>query len=128
MIKKFDIEKDIYEYENFLQHPLFEYLFILKQIKILSKEEYYDWQYTIENKMVTVEHEVTREDVIKNLKTQLREDVTNEEIDAIIDNKMFNYDNVVDLVIKGRINKNLDNNFKKMRETFKGVLEEIVNE
>lgn len=128
MIKKFDIEKDIYEYENFLQHPLFEYLFILKQIKILSKEEYYDWQYTIENKMVTVEHEVTREDVIKNLKTQLRKDVTNEEIDAIIDNKMFNYDNVVDLVIKGRINKNLDNNFKKMRETFKGVLEEIVNE
>jgi len=128
MIKKFDIEKDIYEYENFLQHPLFEYLFILKQIKILSKEEYYDWQYTIENKMVTVEHEVTREDVIKNLKTQLRKEVTNEEIDAIIDNKMFNYDNVVDLVIRGRINKNLDNNFKKMRETFKGVLEEIVNE
>lgn len=128
MIKKFDIEKDIYEYENFLQHPLFEYLFILKQIKILSKEEYYDWQYTIENKMVTVEHDVTREDVIKNLKTQLRKDVTNEEIDAIINNKMFNYDNVVDLVIKGRINKNLDNNFKKMRETFKGVLEEIVNE
>jgi len=125
MIKKFDIEKDIYEYENFLQHPLFEYLFILKQIKILSKEEYYDWQYTIENKMVTVEHEVTREDVIKNLKTQLRKDVTNEEIDAIIDNKMFNYNNVVDLVIRGRINKNLDNNFKKMRETFKGVLEEI---
>lgn len=127
MIKKFDIEKDIYEYENFLQHPLFEYLFILKQIKILSKEEYYDWQYTIENKMVTVEHNVTREDVIKNLKTQLRNDITNEEIDAIIDNKMFNYDNVVDLVVRGRINKNLDNAFKKMRETFKGVLEEIVN-
>lgn len=128
MVKRYDIEKDSYDYDSFLQSVIFEYIFVLKNLGILNKEEYYDWHYSLEEKMLTVEHDVTREDVIKNLKTQLRNDVTMEEVNDIVNGKMFNYDNVVNLVILGRVYKNLSDATKKIKQTFKNVLEDILND
>lgn len=128
MIKRYDIENEEYFYEDFLENPLFGYIHFLKKIQIISNEEYYDWNYTVQENMLMVEHDVTRKDVFEQMKKFLTKDVEDEYVNGLIENKNFNYDNVVEQVIKNRIMEKVNHATKKIRKNFFNTLEEITNE
>lgn len=128
MIKRYNIENEEYFYEVFLESPLFGYIHFLKKIQIINHEEYYNWNHTISEEMLMVEHDVSKEDVFNQMKKFLVKDIEDEYVNKIIENKHFNYDNVVNQVIKGRIMEKVNLATEKIRKNFFNTLLEIIND
>ena len=110
----------------FLDAPLFAYIHLLVKSKIITPKEHVDWYYTLNEEMRMIEFDVSKDDVIANVKTQLREDETMEDVLSIVDSEHFCYENVVDIVRINRVYANLN----KAQDTIKGLfiktLEEII--
>jgi hypothetical protein len=115
-----------FNYEYYLDMPLFEYLYVLQKSKIMSLQDCGDWHYSIDKKIRTIELDVSREDVIENLRKQLVPDVTLERLEEIVDSKLFKYDNVVDNIRISRVFENAQKAQNKIKASFTNMIEDII--
>jgi len=128
MVKIYEFKNNEFFRETFYKTKIFKYLHALKQSDFLDFNEYMAYCSIIEKKMLMIEHDVSRSDIISQLKTRLKPNVTEEEINAIIDDKLFNYDKVSELVLEKRILENATKTSEKIKKGFLEILEGILNE
>ena len=110
------------------KEPVYDYLYLLYKSKILTEKEYYYWFDSLTNFIKTIETEVTEEELLLELKSMLRKDITNKELQEHFNNPFFNKENLIKHCKDARVLKNSTYVSNKIKNSFINIFEEIIKE